>query len=261
MATDMIPCSKCGHSNPPDSHDCENCGVTLQLVAAKQERPAPAAETPSPPSKPEPVAPENIMACPKCGQETNALADDCIKCGVIFAKFFEAETQRLQEDPDKAEELEQLKQTMESHLSRRRPMDTANAPESIDDASESEVTPEPVAEASLETTELKPVVESVDNKALNHLLRPKPNLQRLLKPYANKTVGMNVDSPTAIKDVRLVSVNDDYFTVFSEESRLVSSFPLANIVSVTEAVDGVSAGPARNPTRFPMIIRVSHRMV
>lgn len=263
MATDTIACTKCGHSNPADAHDCEQCGLTLQLVAAKQTKSEPE-EAPQP-SKPEPDMQTDMISCPKCGQPTSAIADDCMKCGVIFAKFFDAEAQRLQEDPDAVEELEQLKQTMDDYrnLHATPEPDAGEPPKTDDIPDEKAASPDDEAvEDTPEAAEIEPPPPPpMDSEALDQLLRPKPNLQRLLKPYCDQIVGMNVESPTAIKEVRLISANDDFFTVLSEDTKLVCSFPYANIVSVTEAVDSVSAGPAKNQAQFSMIVRVSHRVV
>jgi hypothetical protein len=96
---------------------------------------------------------------------------------------------------------------------------------------------------------------------LSQLLKPKATIKRLLKPYIGETVGMNYDVPTVVKTARLISVNDDYISVHAENDETVFSYPIRSILSIAENVDGITTGGAKNSATFPMIIKVSHRMV
>ncbi len=103
--------------------------------------------------------------------------------------------------------------------------------------------------------------EALRLEKLNNLLKPKATIKKLLKPYIGETVGMNYDVPTVIKTVKLLSVNDDYLSVHVEDDETVFSYPLRNILSVAENIDGITTGGAKNKATFSMVIKVSHRMV
>jgi ribosomal protein L40E len=109
--------------------------------------------------------------------------------------------------------------------------------------------------------EAKDKEEALRVEKLNNLLKPKSNIKKLLKPYIGESVGMNYDVPTMIKAVKLLSVNDDYISVHVEDDETVFSYPLRNILSVAENIEGITTGGAKNKATFTMIIKVSHRMV
>ncbi len=96
---------------------------------------------------------------------------------------------------------------------------------------------------------------------LNQLLKPKATIKKLLKPYIGESVGMNYEVPTVVKSVKLLNVNEDYISVHAENDETVYSYPIRNILSIAENIDGITTGGAKNKATFPMIIRVSHRMV
>lgn len=96
---------------------------------------------------------------------------------------------------------------------------------------------------------------------LNNLMRPKATIKKLLKPYIGESIGMNYDVPTVVKAVRLLSINDDYISVHREDEETVFSYPLRNILSVAENIEGITTGGAKNKATFLVIIKVSHRMV
>jgi len=99
MDDNMIKCPKCGHDNASSSVECDNCGVTLSLVLGdtKKAKPKP---KPAPPPKPKP-APDpdlnNLKKCPKCGAGVAESSPECIKCGIIFSKYFEVKERILRE--------------------------------------------------------------------------------------------------------------------------------------------------------------------
>jgi len=103
--------------------------------------------------------------------------------------------------------------------------------------------------------------EALRLEKLNNLLKPKATIKKLLKPYIGEQVGMNYDVPTVVKAVKLLSVNDDYLSVHIEDDETVFSYPLRNILSVAENIDGITTGGAKSKASFPMVIKVSHRMV
>ena len=96
---------------------------------------------------------------------------------------------------------------------------------------------------------------------LGKLIKPKGSLKKLLRSYLNQAVGMNYDNPAVIKEVTLASINDDHFSVLAAEDDLIFTFPISTILQIVEGVDGVSTGSPKSQVVFPMVIRVSHRMV
>ncbi len=93
MDDTMVKCPKCGHDNASSSEECDNCGVTLSLVLgdAKKAEPQPKPDTP-------PIQdPSNLKNCPKCGSDVPKSSLECIKCGIIFSKYFEVKERILRE--------------------------------------------------------------------------------------------------------------------------------------------------------------------
>jgi len=93
MDDNMIKCPKCGHDNASSSEECDNCGVTLSLVLDDTQK-AKLQPKPAPPPGPDP---QNMKKCPKCGANVVESSLECIKCGIIFAKYFEVKERVLRE--------------------------------------------------------------------------------------------------------------------------------------------------------------------
>jgi hypothetical protein len=93
MDDNLIKCPKCGHDNDSSSEECDNCGVTLSLVLGDRlkRKPQPKPEIPQDPD------PDNLKKCPKCGSAVAPSSTECIKCGIIFAKYFEVKERILRE--------------------------------------------------------------------------------------------------------------------------------------------------------------------
>jgi ribosomal protein L40E len=116
MGDNSIQCPKCGYENETSAIECDKCGVTLSLVLKKSikngvnkpdDHPAAAQAAGSP----------NLSVCPKCGQDVLPSAAECIKCGIIFSKYFEVRERLQKEEQEKVEaaaiKLEQEKQEAE----------------------------------------------------------------------------------------------------------------------------------------------------
>ena len=96
MDDNMIKCPKCGHDNASSSEECDNCGVTLSLVLGNNKK-TKQKPKPPPPPPPAPEESEDQKKCPKCGQYVPKSSMECIKCGVIFSKYFEVQERILRE--------------------------------------------------------------------------------------------------------------------------------------------------------------------
>ena len=90
------------------------------------------------------------------------------------------------------------------------------------------------------------------------MLKPKPKIKDLLKKYEGQTIGINYDSPTEIKGANLVKVGDDIFSILIMDDELMKSYPLRNIMSVIEGVNGVNAGNMEEESPFSIVIQVYH---
>ena len=104
-----------------------------------------------------------------------------------------------------------------------------------------------------EEKELQKRVEDITKE-----LKPKPNIKELLKKYEGQTIGINYDSPTEIKGAILVKVGDDLFSIVIIDEKLMKSYPLRNIMSVIECVNGVSSGNMEEKSLFSIVIQVYH---
>ncbi len=369
-------CPKCGHANPQGIGECENCGITFDIFSTEQEK-----------ARLEKEAAERAVAaaaeeakyniqCLKCGHMNSPITDDCIKCGVVFAKCYESTEHELENDPDKAQELAELLDLKKRHgelkaellkkqeeaaarkeqeekerleaLRKERERQEARRKEQAEKErieaekketerkrkeeetrreaekkaaeeeklqeklrkekeekerieSEKQASEEKKRQEELEKEqerlkkeqeekeriaaqealeeekkrqaeqerldkerreqEAKEQEEALRLEKLNSLLKPKSSIKKLLKPYIGKSVGMNYDVPTVIKTVKLLSVNDDYISVHAEDDETVFSYPLRNILSIAENIEGITTGGTKNKATFPMILKVSHRMV
>ncbi len=99
MDDNIIKCPKCGHDNDSSSEECNNCGVTLSLVLGGNKKNKPQSQ----PKASESPEPEKIQNCPKCGHAVTGAAAECIKCGIIFSKYFRVQERMLKESQDDIE--------------------------------------------------------------------------------------------------------------------------------------------------------------
>ena len=369
-------CPKCGHVNPEGAGDCEKCGITFDIFSNEQEH---ARLEKKEAEKAAAVAAEEAkynIQCLKCGHMNSPITDDCIKCGVVFAKCYESTEQELKDDPDKTQALAELldlknrhdelkadllkeqaeeaarkeqeeKERLEAWRKDRERLETLRKDQEEKERIEAEkkeaerkrkekkerieaekktaeerkrqeqlrkeqeekerieaekrAVEDEKRQAELEKEQIQLKKEQEERarleaqkaeeeekkrqaeqerlkkerreqetkeqeeasivERLNNLLKPKASIKKLLKPYVGESVGMNYDVPTVVKAVKLLSVNEDYISVHAEDEETVFSYPLRNILSIAENIEGITTGGAKNTATFLMIIKVSHRMV
>ena len=90
------------------------------------------------------------------------------------------------------------------------------------------------------------------------MLKPRPKIKDLLKKYEGQAIGINYNSPSEIKSADLIKVGEDFFSIFITDDKLIKSYPLINIMSVIEKVNGVSPGNMVEKAEFSFVIQVYH---
>ena len=130
MADATNRCPKCGHENPSASGDCENCGITFDIYKMEKER----AQVLKVPAKHADKTetndqPDNLTACPNCGQPTDLSSEDCLSCGIVFAKYYEIQERKFGDDPQKLAELHQHKEEHEKAVALRHEQEAAEKAE------------------------------------------------------------------------------------------------------------------------------------
>ncbi len=117
MGDNTIQCPKCGYENNTSAIECDKCGVTLSLVLKKSAKddpvkPLDTGQTPADEGS-------DLSVCPKCGHEIVPSSEECIKCGIIFSKFFKVQDRRLKETQEKLD-AEALQQELEEKEAQER---------------------------------------------------------------------------------------------------------------------------------------------
>ena len=121
MAETIIKCPKCGHGNPASAKDCENCGITFEIYRKERERAKVLKEEPKGPETVEETEQaDNLTGCPNCGHPTDLSSEDCLKCGIVFSKYYKIQESALADDPAKLEALRKQKEEHDKAVALRR---------------------------------------------------------------------------------------------------------------------------------------------
>jgi ribosomal protein L40E len=284
MAEKTIKCPKCGHENIFPSEECIKCGSSFALFA---ETRSVLEELKHENEEIEELLPleedeeENSVVCPKCGHENPLLSEECIKCGIVFSKYYEvlarnqedeeereralrkkaaaeqrAEALRKQkEEEEKAEALRKQKEEEEKAEALRRQKEEEEKAEALRRQKEEEEK----AEALRKQKEEEEIEEGQKTEQdIIKALKPKHKIKDLLKKYEGEAIGINYENPTDIKAASLAGVNDDHFSVFVTGDQLMYTFPYTSIISIIEGLDGVSTGSSKDDTAFSVVVKVYH---
>ena len=273
MAEMTIKCPKCGHENILPCDECIRCGSSFALFSETRSVLEEMKQEKDEIEEIEELLPleedqeEDSVLCPKCGHENPLLSEECTKCGIIFAKYYEIQA-RTQEDEEEREEALRKKEEAEQRaeaLRKQREEEKAKAlrkqkeegekAEALKKQKEEEEKAEALRKQKKgEEREDRQKIEQNILKAL----KPKPKIKDLLKKYEGQAIGINYDNPTDIKGASLARVNDDHFSILIADDQLMYSFPLTSIISIIEGVDGVSTGISEKDTTFSVVIKVYH---
>ncbi len=200
------------------------------------------------------------IICPKCGHLNEANFTDCTKCGVIFSKYYEilkkqkeeekAEALRKQqEEEEKAEALRRQQEEEEKAEALRRQQEEEEKAEALRRQQEEEEKAEALRRQQEEEEKAEALrrqqkeEEKAFQKRIDDIvgaLKPKMGFKDLLKRYEKKTISINYDNSSEFKDAYLIKVSNDIFSILIMDKKLMKSFLLRNIVSITESVNGVS---------------------
>jgi len=161
---------------------------------------------------------------------------------------------KQEEEEERAEALRKQKEEEERAEALRKQKEDEERAEALRKQKEDEERAEALRkQKEEEERELQKRIEDITN-----VLKPKPKIKDLLKKYEGQTIGINYDSPTEIKGANLVKVGDDLFSILILDDELMKSYPLKNIMSIIEGVNGVSAGNMEEKSPFSIIIQVYH---
>ncbi len=112
MGPDSLLCPECGFENPLDAEYCGGCGKHIIQEAVDL---ATLSRSPL-----DAEAYTVAFVCPKCGHPSDLATPDCLKCGIIFTKWYEGL------DDLSVEEAEQLARLREIQSERERAAEAEN---------------------------------------------------------------------------------------------------------------------------------------
>ena len=99
--------------------------------------------------------------------------------------------------------------------------------------------------------------EEARERKIIEALKSGAKIKNLLEKYKGQIIGINYDDPKTTKEAKLISAGEDYFSIFLAETGLLYSYPLKNIISVVEGLDGVG-DDVEKKSNFSMAIHVYH---
>jgi hypothetical protein len=81
-------------------------------------------------------------------------------------------------------------------------------------------------------------------------------LQKLLRQYLGKAIGINFDNSAVIEAADLLSVNAEYLTVLVKSRKLRYHFPLTTILSIIESADGNGVPTGADNEVFNAVVKI-----
>ena len=193
------------------------------------------------------------IICPKCGQMNDSISIDCYKCGIVYSKYYGTLAKDEADDVKRSKLLKmQEEEEARTEAIRKQKEEEARA-EALRKQKEVEARTEALRKQ--EEEEAKKHQKRIDD--IIDELKPKNKIKDLLKKYEGEMIGINYDNPSEISGANLVKVGDDIFSIIIDND-LIKSFPLRNIMSITEGKNGISIDKMEGKSHFSIIIEVYH---
>ncbi|MFC1534858.1 hypothetical protein ACFL7M_16010 [Thermodesulfobacteriota bacterium] len=223
---------------------------------------------------------QKIIICPKCRQENDLISIDCCRCGIVFSKYYgilardetdegkrsdllrkkeveeaKAEALRKQKEEEEAKAKAFRRQEEEAKAEALRKQEEEAKAETLRKQEEEEAKAE-VLSNQKEEEEEKELQKRVHD--IISVLKPKTKIKDLLKKYEGQTIGINYDNSSEIKGANLAKVGDDIFSILIMDDEFMKSYPLRNIMSIIERVEGVGTDNMEEKSPFSIVIQVYH---
>ncbi len=348
MNDKKIKCPKCGHANNPSDMDCSGCGITFEIYQMTQKD--------LQKEKQEQLEKEKLemerVKCPKCQQPNSPSVEECIKCGIVYSKFFslqenyedeeqakeawdkfeserkekqkieqkrlaaldkrrekerqerlikkKEEEERLEAERKKKEEQERLEaerrqkeeqERLEAEKKQKEEQERLEAEKKQKDeqerleaekkqkeeqerleaekkqkeeeerleAEKNKKAEEERLEAERKQKEKEETIKLQKKQELLDSIKLQPTLKDVLNKYENSRIGINLNTPSKINEAELIAANEDHFSILIPEDEIIYNFPLSNIISIVECVDGIHTENTEDDKTFPVIIRIFHQ--
>ena len=245
-----LTCPRCGQENDSLSLECSKCGIVFLKYYEIQARDETDEEKKAELLEKKEEEEKKAEALRK--QEEEEERAEALRKQKEEEERAEA-LRKQKEEEERAEALRKQKEDEERAEALRKQKEEEERAEALRKQKEEEKAEALRKQKEEEERELQKRIEDITN-----VLKPKPKIKDLLKKYEGQTIGINYDSPTEIKGANLVKVGDDLFSILILDDELMKSYPLKNIMSIIEGVNGVSAGNMEEKSPFSIIIQVYH---
>ena len=174
----------------------------------------------------------NQITCPKCGSPNNYISEGCVKCGIIFSKYFELQKKRKENKDTHVDDTpgESKAEENPATISEEKPEPTA--PESIladnkvQTIAEMSVS-EPKARSTKEIKPEKSQAQSVEDTFMDEFELPK---ETSAEPLENQ-MQINPETPKAGKEEQETAISQE------EKSETAASADVSPAASETQATD------------------------
>jgi hypothetical protein len=191
MDDQTTTCPKCGHPNEPSAVDCSRCGITFSVFNKEREHreaqsateKKPPGGSISPPSGEKPLELQQRFPCPNCGHENDLADEECVKCGVVFSKYFTLREEDFADDPKMRETIRiQKEDNLKAVAARKQKEEKEKA-----DARQREALERKKAK---ELRKQRAALEEAEKERLGKLEQEKAEVLKKQKDASNKKVSM-----------------------------------------------------------------------
>ena len=191
----------------------------------------------------------NEITCPKCGHLNNYISEGCVKCGIIFSKYFEMQDQ--QQEPSTAEVTSESGKENENLAAELLPTSDSVAPATApaDDVAQAAAEPsQPVAEITAPAEAKQEETQSQPAPETSAEAEEKPADTLTGKPEKGQPIAQ--ESAPSGKDEQTIDKNADKTAVPESQvdaAPVQKEVPTADQVSVQETEAQVTQEAASEP--------------